>query len=175
MPNDAMRLFLSEENLMLHKREVDTARAKLSVYEKSLPEIREKDARWVRSMRIDADYKREILRLKRYIMLHKVYFSSFSDRNTSVPEIKKYYPSRESLIFECKEMLRQKKHGFLCFFKTRGAPKISVLDEESTSLLDPPTLAVEISEHAYFLDYAFERDRYLSASLERLKYDILFH
>jgi superoxide dismutase len=72
-------------------------------------------------------------------------------------------------------MLRQKKHGFLCFFKTRGTPKISVLDEESTSLLDPPTLAIEISEHAYFLDYAFERDRYLSASLERLKYDILFH
>jgi superoxide dismutase len=65
-------------------------------------------------------------------------------------------------------------HGFLCFFKTRGAPEITVLDDDSSSLFEPPTLAVEISEHAYFLDYIFERDRYFTASLEKLRFDILF-
>ena len=174
MPNDAMRCFLSEENLTIHKREVESARARLAIYEKSLPEIRGQDARRVRSMRIDADYKREILKLKRYIMLHEVYFSSFSEKPISPRSIKKYYPSRDSLIFDCKELVRQKRDGFLCFFKTRGAPRVTLLDEDSPSLLEAPTLAVEISEHAYFLDYAFERDRYLSASLERLKFDMLF-
>lgn len=174
MSNDAMRCFLSEENLTLHKREVDGERARLSIYEKSLPEIVGKDIRRVRSMRIDSDYKEKILRLKRYIMLHEIYFSSFSEKPITPRSIKKYYPSRESLIFDCKELVRQKKAGFLCFFKTRGAPRITLLDEDTPSLSDPPTLAVEISEHAYFLDYAFERDRYLSASLERLRFDMLF-
>jgi superoxide dismutase len=171
---DGMRCFLSEENIIIHKRELERARARLSIYEKSLPEIVGKDIRRVQSMRIDADYKREILVLKRYIMLHEVYFSSFSDKTVSPREIKKYYPSRESLIFECMEEARRHGHGFLCFFKTCGAPKIALLDESSPTLHTPPTLAVEISEHAYFLDYAFERDRYFTASLERLRFDILF-
>lgn len=171
---DGMRCFLSEENLTIHKREVDTARARLSIYEKSLSEIVGQDIRRVRSMRIDSDYKQDIMRLKRYIMLHDAYFSSFSDRASFPRGIKKFYPSRDSLIFECKEIVQREKYGFLCFFKTQGAPKIAVMSEDTPSLFDTPSLAVEISEHAYFLDYIFERDRYLSASLERLNYNMLF-
>ena len=171
---DGMRCFLSEENMTIHKREVDRERARLSIYEKSLPEIVGKDIRRVRSMRIDSDYKEKILGLKRYIMLHDAYFSSFSDKPVPLRGLKKYYPSRESLIFECRERMLREKHGFLCFYKTQGAPKIMVQDETSETLFEPPTLAVEISEHAYFLDYAFERDRYFTASLERLRFDILF-
>ena len=171
---DGMRCFLSEENLTIHKREVDRERARLSIYEKSLPETVGKDIRRVRGMRIDPDYKEKILRLKRYIMLHDAYFSSFSDKPVPLRTLKRYYPSRDSFIFECRERMLCERCGFLCFYKTQSAPKIIIQDEFSVTLFEPPTLAIEISEHAYFLDYAFERDRYFTASLERLRFDILF-
>ena len=171
---DGMRCFLSEENITIHKRELELMRSRLAIYEKSLPEIVGADLRRIRGMRIDADYKQKILGLKRYIMLHEVYFSSFSDKVPYPRGVKKYYPSRESLLFQCKEMMLGAKHGFLCLFKTDGRPKITILTEDSESLFTAPTLAVDISEHAYFLDYIFERDRYFTASLEKLKLNMLF-
>ena len=174
MTNDAMRCFLSEQTLTLHKRELDTARAALSIYQKSLPHIKEKSISEIQKMRIPTDYKQTILCKMRYIMLHEVYFSSFATSPILPKRLKEYYPSREGFLFSLSEAVRGMRDGFLCLYKTKGAPKISILNEDSSALCLAPTLAVDISEHAYFLDYAFSRDKYLKGALERLNLDVLF-
>ena len=169
-----MRRFLSEENLEIHKRECDTLRARLSIYEKSLPEIKGKSIREIRKMRIPNDYKEDILPIMRSLMLHKVYFSSFSNQPSATREIKKYYPSKESFIFSLLEAAKNEDGGFLCLYKTAGAPRIIVTNEKDGSLTDEPSLCIDISEHAYFLDYLFNKDKYLKSALSYLNLDTLF-
>ena len=107
-------------------------------------------------------------------MLHEVYFNSFSDVQVVPREIKKYYPSREGFLYTLRERLHGMSGGFLCLYKTLGAPKIVITNEKDERLVDTPTLAIDISEHAYFLDYAFNKERYITSSLERLEIDALF-
>lgn len=174
MPNDIMRCFLSEENLMLHKRELERIRSKLAIYEKSFPEISDMSARDIRLSRIDRDYKESILYLKNYLMLHSVYFSSFSEKRRPPCEMLRYYSSKEALAYECLLAMKNAHHGFLCLYKTKGAPRISVVCAERQREVSTPTLCIEISEHAYFLDYLFDRDRYFKSCLEFLNFSLLF-
>ena len=169
-----MRCFLSEENLTLHQRECEKMKSRLSIYEKSLPKIKNMSIKDVRLSRIDKDYKEDILYLKRYLMLHSVYFSSFSEKKRAPSKLLHYFSSREALAYECLLAMKEASHGFLCLYKTNGAPRISILSAESQSLIDPPTLCIEISEHAYFLDYLFDRERYFKSCLEFLNVSMLF-
>ena len=141
-----MRCFLSEENLTLHKREFEKMRSRLSIYEKSLPEIKNMSIKDVRMSRIDKDYKEDILYLKRYLMLHSVYFSSFSEKKRAPNTLLRYFSSRESFAYECLTAMRPARHGFLCLYKTNGAPGISILHAESQNLFCPPALCIEISD-----------------------------
>ena len=174
MSQDVMRCFLSEENLTLHKREFEKMRSRLSIYEKSLPEIKNMSIKDVRMSRIDKDYKEDILYLKRYLMLPSVYFSSFSEKRRAPNTLLRYFSSRESFAYECLTAMRPARHGFLCLYKTNGAPGISILHAESQNLFWPPTLCIEISEHAYFLDYLFDREKYFKSCLEFLNVSALF-
>ena len=67
-------------------------------------------------------------------------------------------------------------HGFIYIFSAGGSsPRIlHSSDIPRVFERDTPTLALDISEHAYFADYGFERDNYLKSAVARLDINKLF-
>jgi superoxide dismutase len=63
--------------------------------------------------------------------------------------------------------------GFVfVFVDERGRPIINHSDNIKRVRL-APRLAIDISEHAYFLDYRFEKERYLRSAIANLNLSLL--
>lgn len=170
---DPIRAFLTEENILIHKEYMRTLRLRHSIMEKSIPQIKGKGIAEIEKMRLQASIKDDIIPNLREYISHELYFKSFSSDRYSPSLIKDYYSSVEAFLYEIYLMASSKNSGFIfVFLDERGRPVLGH-SEEVKRYRFTPRLAIDISEHAYFLDYRFDKDKYIRSAIANLNLSLL--
>ena len=144
-----LRSFVSEESLALHREHLAVLRAKKQMC------IENREAK---SLALD-------------IRAHELYFSSFCKERVLCPRIKEGYHSENRFCFALTEYAREIQCGYLFIYPIPRFPFVSFGSDGA--LLHRAALAVDLWEHAYFLDYGFDRDAYLKAALSHLDFSKL--
>jgi superoxide dismutase len=170
---DPMRTFLTEENINVHKEYMKTLHLRHSIVEKSIPEIKGKNIFEIERMRLKKTDREEILSTLSEYLAHEIYFKSFTITQNREPCIREYYSSEEAFLYEVFIMGMNAKEGFVFIhLNERGKPEIQICQSGiKTKYL--PKLAIDLCEHAYFLDYRFEKERYLKNALSHLDLSLL--
>lgn len=161
--------FISDESIDLHRKHLENLKLKYSILEKSIPEIKNTDIRLLNKLRVKR-YKNEALKMKCDIMCHDMYFSSFGEEYQSSETVKKSYRTEASFLYEIFETAKEwDSGGFIlicvekgCVFTHIGENAVDVFTRSN------PVLAIDLCEHAYFLDYGFNKSLYLENALKRL-------
>ena len=156
---------LSEEVLNLHREHLRSMKLKYSVYEKSIHEIAAKSMREISRTRIKE--REEVLHLFRNIKAHELYFDSFGAEFQSSNAVRKKYRSEASFLYELYEAAKKEKSDFLLITLNNGELGYEAMTEKSF-LKSEPILAIDLCEHAYFIDFGFEKEEYLKKVISRL-------
>ena len=121
-------------------------------------------------MNMKKTLRSELTELLSEIWLHECYFNSFASRGTSSEILKELRISENSFRYEMLLSARESETGFLCLFLRAGTyPDIKICTKSDViSESHPPLLAIDLCEHAYFLDYGYRREEYLRAAIARL-------
>lgn len=176
MFSPAMLRFLSRDSILSHMDYMKNLSLKYSIIEKSYPALSGRDIFKIRGRELPRSVRDEAEELMREILSHKIYFNSFAENLAPCPEIRKLYPSEDSFCYEVLSLARACDGGFIYVFSGGGSsPRI--LHSSKTPRVferEAPTLALDLSEHAYFADYGFERDNYLKSAVARLDINKLF-
>ena len=141
--------FLSEENLRLHKEYLEMLKMK----------------------KIMSLSKKERTFTEAEIRAHTLYFSSFRKEHIPCPRIKEGYGSENRFCFILSEHAKDIKSGFLFIYPMAHRPFVGYGTEKKH--LDRALLAIDLWEHAYFLDYGFDFSSYLTAALSHLDFSRL--
>ena len=170
MNSKALYAFLSESTVRLHLDYLRTQRLKLSIIEKSHPQIKGKSGREILRMKLKRDLRSEIISLYSDICAHQLYFSSFAENPAPSEIVRRRYGSENSFVYEMKKAAQAIGTGFVFVLKgRRGTPEIKTLSRASEELLtEEPLLVLDLCEHAYFPDYGFALDKYLNAALSHI-------
>ena len=160
--------FLSERNVALHKEYLENCRMRLSILAKSGYNI--SGMRYPELCRARLGNARdEILTVARDTYLHEIYFDSFGKGGEIAECIKPQYHTTASFLYELERAAMSEDGGFLIV--TRGQRGVDF--SHNTSFAAPmryePCLAIDLAEHAYFLDYGFDKLAYVRAALSRLR------
>ena len=159
--------FLSEENIAMHKEYVRQKHLKYSIIESYLPCIKGARVSDVVRLGLKREDRRDVLRLLPEIVLHGVYFSSFSDRRcVRCDAVARSYGSEAAYLNLLFETVKSIETGFLAIY--RDGTALAFTDPKEAFVRGEPVLAIDLAEHAYFLDYGFDRDRYLGNCLTYL-------
>ena len=170
-----MRTFLSEDSIRGHLEFYRQERLKYSILEKSIPQIKGKALKELYKMQISGDMRGEILSRAIFLKSHELYFSSFCDRRRVCCEIKKYYSSEAAFLYELSEQALMMDGGFLYILRDKSGRPYAVSEAECRFGRDfAPCLAIDMAEHAYFLDYRFEKEGYIRAALASLDLSEIF-
>lgn len=169
--------FLSCESNDFHKEHLNTLKLRLSVFEASYSSVHGADYRKISGLRIPRSEKCEILALKAEIEAHELFFNSFvenSERCCKNEIISGIYGSEVKFLYD---VLRYAidKSGFLIFYLKRSS-SIGVYagpDYARVLMHNDARLAVDLFEHAYFTDYGFDKEKYLSRALSNLNLSML--
>ena len=161
--------FISEANKMIHKEELVRMKHKRSIFEKSYG-MTFRTLHDVGRARMAITEREELARLLTKIILHEIYFSSFCRAGNVSERIRKQYGSEASFLYELYECTKEADGGFLLIFNDKVGRIDYCAGRDCGEYLRKrtPVLALDLEEHAYFYDYLFERDRYVSAALSEL-------
>lgn len=166
----ALRTFLSVQNIDLHKEYLRQLRLKYSILEKSIPMLKGAELADIPRLGIKVSEREEALLLKLEIMSHEIYFSSFTDKYQPCPIAAKHYGTENNFVYEVYKTARELGSGFLFIsLDSRGKPVLTFA--EGARAVIPkyqPILAIDLFEHASFLDYGFERERYIENAAAHL-------
>ena len=165
-----MNKFLSEESIALHREYVRDKRLKYSIIENSVNGLKGASVADLYRIKMTDRDRRDSIALMTEIRLHEIYFLSFTDciysRSDAVSEI---YGSEASFLNELYKKCLNQRYGFVCVYSSSGRILIDgFYDFESAFYRGEPSLAVDVCEHAYFMDYGYNRERYLLSSLPYL-------
>jgi len=163
--------FLSEENIQIHKESVQHKKHLLSIIEKSIEGIKSKNIRDIIKQKMSRKDKEDTLILLSDIRLHELFFSSFSDNSYSPSEpLRSMYGSEAAFLNELFSACMREDMGFVCVYYNGRKVTLSASQKELYRLFleSDPIFAVDVSEHAYFLDYGFDKERYLRSALPYL-------
>jgi superoxide dismutase len=147
----------------------------MSVLEKSYPKLNGRDLKAIYALNIPRDIKDNAIYLYKYIKSHDLFFNSFSRERLKCNNIRKYYSSRERLVYEIFEISKANSHGFIyVYIDDRKGPKIDF----SSDFANPyskyePCLAIDLYEHTYFADYGFAKEKFLRKALQYLNLELL--
>ena len=168
-----MRTFLTDENISIHKEYMKTLRLRHSIIEKSDPELKGKSIYEIEKMRLKKNDRELILSNLSEYLAHDLYFKSFTILPSKSKLIKKYWSSDDAFLYDLfiEGMKMRDGFVFVCI-EDRGAPKIQ-LCPSGIMPKHSPKLAIDVSEHAYFLDYKFEKEKYLKNALSHLDLSLL--
>ena len=163
--SDVMRRFLSENTIRVHREYLAHLNLKYSVLQKSEPRLSGLPLDKIYRQNLKSDIKTEAVALLSDIKAHEIYFSSFAEARGKYEKIKKKYVSADSLRYEIFSLARQAYTGFLFIFFGGGELRIDVCERPPYFIRQAPTLALDLCEHSYFLDYGFRRDEYLRQAI----------
>ncbi len=165
-------VFISEQSCSLHEEYLKSLKLRYSVMEKSFPEIKGADLK--KLYRIRHKYKNEILELKSEIFCHELFFNSFGEAYQECVAVRGEYRTEASFLYEIFEASRDKNASYIVISADRGAVKINPLcDAGQIIKTSNPLLCIDLCEHSYFLDYGFDKERYVSNMLPHLKLSVL--
>ena len=163
-------VFISEENYLKHREAHSADILRLGIIERSAPKIIEAEPKAIARMKAGGPDMLKAAELKASVILHKVFFSSFSAR-TYVPseQIRREFGSERALCEDLYLAGMRIPRGFVAVLRTRRGLSVSA----SESALDifrlgEPILAVDVSEHAYYGDFGFNKEAYLRSALSHL-------
>lgn len=159
--------FLSDRAVELHKEYLRQERLKYSILEKSIPKIVGKGIREISGMRLKE--KDEIINLKCNILCHELFFESFGKGFESSYAVRAKFRTEASFFYEVSESAKSARGDFLFFCSSNGSVSVHIGEGRLISRLKNPVLVIDLCEHAYFLDYGFERDAYVKTALAHLK------
>lgn len=167
--NAELNTFLSMENIERHFDYVNNLKLKLSILEKSYPSISGKRMENIQKLNINREIKEEVSDLMINIRAHELFFDSFALKNIKCDYLRKYYSSEEAFFYEVYEKAKMVQTGFLYIFqKAKGGVEIVIDDVRGFYFRKEPLFALDLYEHAYFLDYGFDRELYLKNSISHL-------
>lgn len=161
--------YLSEENRRAHLFYRNTLAARLSLWKKCFP----KRASLTTVALLTAPLSKgeeEGRAVAAELLLHDVAFSSAAVPRREVSrDLLGGYASDAGLRYAMREAAGDVRDGFLCVgTDRRGRVSFCFHSFPWRTLTVPPTLAVDLAEHAYFYDYGFSRERYLAAAIAAL-------
>ncbi len=165
-----MNEFLSDENITLHREYIRTKKLKYSILESSISKLSGADVKDVFRMKLDLRDKQDALVLLTEISLHDIYFSSFTKiRFSHSSLVAEKYGSDEAFLNDVFRLCMSMKYGFGCVFLFGDKIVVRGFENfEDVFRFGVPRLAIDICEHAYFLDYGFDKERYLICALSYL-------
>ena len=171
-----MLFFLSRDSILAHIDYMKDLRHRYSIIEKSYPTLSGRDIFKIKGGLLPRSVRCEAKGLMREYLSHKIYFSSFAENLSPCPKIRKFYSSEDSFCYEVLSLARKYGSGFIYVFMAddKGIRILHSSDTPRVFERDTPTLVLDLSEHAYFADYGFERDKYLKAAVARLDINKLF-
>ena len=174
MNTEAMRMFLSEENISKHIGHYRDLCLKLSILEKSEPNLTGKTLCDIMRMRIDRDMREEAIRLKWSILAHECFFYSFSkDQGRYIANLSQG-KSRAGFVYDIYVESKRRECGFMFVYLDNGIAKADYDNTYKRAFIKyTPLLALDLYEHSYFWDYGFNRDLYLRSALTYLNTDRL--
>ena len=165
-----MNEFLSEESIAMHSEYVRGKRLKYSIIESSVMGLHGLSVLDIYRLKMTDRDRRDSISLLTEIRLHEIFFSSFiSSRYPHSDMVVRAYGSEASFLNELYRLCLLQHYGFVCVYQRRG--KISAdgfSDLENAFTHGEPLLAIDVCEHAYFLDYGFDKERYLVSALPYL-------
>ena len=169
-----LRCFLSEDNISLHKDHYGNLLSLSNVIYKSFPALKDVDPNDLKKIRIKSVRQNEYLPALNLAHLHKIFFGSFTDKPARCDYIRKWYSSEDDFLYGAYLAARESFSSFVYFFVHRdGRPDFKITDGESYSFEYSPVLAVDLFEHSYFMDYGFDRDRYIRRAFSVLNLEKL--
>ncbi len=161
-----MLRFLSEDTLRLHREHIEKRRLEYSIFEKSIGGIKGKELSELKRMRF-CD-REEVLKLKCEIIAHDLYFSSFGNAHESSEMIRRSYHTEASFIYEVQTECCKADGGFIFIYTDGRCVRMACGAPTLLLRLPEPRLALDLCEHAYFLDYGFDREAYIRNALKYL-------
>ena len=170
-----MSEIFSDVQIGIHREYLEKLRLKFSILKKSRIGINSDNIREIARRKLESSLKREALELLAEISAHELFFSSFGKiRQPESALIKKYYPSSAAFLNYLCRLGEDRKYGFLGV-ELRGGKPVGYTSENSLDavLRHKPVLLIDMYEHAYFLDYGFDRERYLISCLSYLSLDLI--
>ena len=162
--------FISLTNYELHREHLRQLKLRMSIFEKSYPSIKGKSPKQILKLPLDRTEREPIADLLADILAHELYFNSFSSANTTSPLVRATYDSEANFLYVILQRAEECR-GFLFVVQDRrGQPDVRTCDRPLSVFLsnDTPVLALDLSEHAYFYDYYFDKQSYVKAALSRL-------
>lgn len=141
--------FVSGESLRIHKEHLSALRMKKEI--------------------CTTQKEREDLAVQ--IRSHELYFSSFRRERVPCERVRAGYRSENDFCFELSEYAQHQRFGFLYIYPMARYPFVGFGTEEKN--LARAALALDLWEHAYFLDYGFDYISYLKAALSHLDFSRL--
>ena len=173
MNTDALREFLSDDNLSLHHSYVKNKYSKYSILKKSREELNGVKLEDIPRLKIPKEERNEAYSLISDVESHKCYFNSFDKVKRRCDNIRRYFGSEERLLYEIIEFGNESCEDFIYIYTQNGKAEIKSHNTSVAFLKCRPILAIDLCEHAYFLDYAFDKDRYLRAAISNLNLEKL--
>ena len=162
----AMNMFLSEDNIKKHLAHLRDYRLKLSILEKSLPELKGMTPTDIMRSNFSAEIKNEALKYHWQIKAHEIFFDSFALNYNRSEALTNYYSSRERFAYDIYRKAMEKECGFIFITIKNGKPQIIYLPSGDYSLFKiAPVLAIDLFEHTYFLDYGFDKEKFFRNAL----------
>lgn len=162
----AMNMFLSEDNIKRHLAYFRNYKLKLSIMEKSIPELRGRTMSEIARMPFDRETREEALKLHFAIKAHECFFNSFTETTARSETVFKTYPSMERFAYELYLEAMENGCGFLFVYLDRGQPKTLFMNRYDRAFMRiEPRLAIDLFEHTYFPDYGFEKERFVRAAI----------
>lgn len=168
--------FLSEIGLARHKEYVEALRRRLQFLYASYEGLRNIDTkRLSRARGRNCEAAREALAIRGEILLHEVYFSSFSKREYPSSEAARVcFGSTLTLLNELKTLALKKSVSFVGVYESPGGYKLfSIREPFEIFTVGKPILVIDLEEHAYFLEFGFNKEAYIGRALAYLDLALL--
>lgn len=160
-------VFVSKNNLELHREYLNTLKLQYSIFEKSYPVIKGKSCAELAKSSLNKAERNEALRLKCEITAHELFFDSFGEGKGASAQISKGWGSEANFLYELFNACMKSTEGFLVVFYDNKQRLGYVAGTEYIKAIAgaTPCLALDLCEHAYFLDYCFNKDKYIKNAL----------
>ncbi len=162
-------VFLQERTISLHTEYINKLKLEWSVIEKEYPSlVGVTAAEMVVKKKKGAPI--EAIKLKCMIELHDIYFSSFSKHTfTQSNALRKCFGAESTLLNTLYRLGCGMDCGYLGIGIKRGEIFAFANKEcEDVFMRGKPLMVIDMFEHAYFLDYGFDRSKYLLEAIKHL-------